>query len=149
MINNFTGVYIAFIIACLYWLFASKLSDFILNKKELDENCSSNKIYDNFTRESDEVKKAHCNDELEKHSKDKTTFMIVMGLLGLFAGIYGTTNGNTTYFVPTLGLALGGGIIMINFVIENWNTISDGYRLMLITGSLGILIYGGSKINNY
>jgi len=38
-------------------------------------------------------------------------------------------------------------MFVVNFVVENWGTMSDGYRLMLIAGSLGGLIYGGSKMN--
>jgi len=105
--NNYTGVYIALIIACLYWLFTNKLSDFILNKNELNEKCSFNKIYNNLTRQTDKVKQAQCDDERDKHSKNRTTLMVVMGLLGLFAGIYGSNNGSMKYIVPSYGLALG------------------------------------------
>lgn len=144
---NFTGVYIALIIACLYWLFTSKLSDYVLNKNDLDNKCKYANIYDNNMRQIDKVKQAQCDAERATYSKNRSTLMVVMGLLGLFAGIYGANNGGESNFVSTCGLALGGGVVMINFVSENWSTMSDGYRLMLIAGSLGGLVYGGSKMN--
>lgn len=144
---NFTGVYIVIIIACLYSLFANKLADYALNKRALDDKCSYRFILNENSSLSERTKRAECDKEREDYSRNRTTLMVILGLLGLFAGVYGASNGTENSFVPTCGLALGGGFVMINFIAENWSTMSDGYRLMLITGALAGLIYGGSKMS--
>lgn len=151
---DLTSLCVMLVIGCLYWLFARKSAEYLLDTKGMREKCNpyTYKAIPESAVSTDEHEmikrnREECKEARDKYENKRAAMLVVLGLVGLGLGIYGGSR-YTDANVPTYGLAVGGGFVMMEFMAVNWMYLDDGYRLLLIGGALASLIYVGSKMRD-
>ncbi len=149
-----TNIFIAISIAILYPYFFNKLSDVLMQKQRIKEECDIPKYIDKKTGKKYHHQPfyIHNNDNsdlnLEENPEyqgcekklariDTTQFYILM-IAGVLGVIIGSFIPNT---ITSLGISLGGLLTILYATYIYWHRMDEYMKLGLTGSSLVILIY--------
>ena len=162
--KNYISNYLTYItIGFIYALFISLVIDKFTNSEIVEKDCKGSYYFPSSTpcadrpstgfisHESNDAcevrrkKDKKCHTDRETVKLQKYTYMMVIGIVSIIAGII-TTRLNDRYKVASLGLTLGGVFTIFYFNMVNWGSLSDNRKLAVLGLSLSGLVYASVRL---
>lgn len=141
-------------IGLLYAVFFTKLANYIMEYPKIKNMCNdlslayfrspSTQKNNNEMNENDK-KRFACYEERDKKMKEfnrkQFNIMMIIGLIGIIAGVILHKQGGNTQ-VAGSGIALGGLMLIVYFILTNWWTMDELSRITISGTVLAVLIIG-------
>ncbi len=121
-------------VAFVYVLFVSLLVDKLLGYEDMENMCKN--MYG-----KDQSLFNKCSQLRDDFALKKFSIMVLFGVTSIFTGMYLAKN-NTKLQAGGFGMALGGALAVLYFVMVNWTLLSNNVRLTVLGISLGTLFVG-------
>ncbi len=139
-INSMIYLTIGFIYAVLLSLIIDK----VIHADKYDAYCSWNSRA-NLTEAEQTERSVKCNEMEKNNSKQKFVYMIALGIISMISGAH-IAQSYPAYSTSGVGIAFGGAMTTIWYVIIEWSSFSDSYKILILAAALAVLVYGSSKL---
>lgn len=146
--NGLDSFYIELAIAFVYAFFIALLVDRLLGYDNVDKLCEHTgfirSLTSPLTDPNYETKRKACEDAKKDYEKKKFTYMILIGVASIFAGVL-MAKANNSYSTGGWGVALGGLFLIIWYTIMNWYSLDKTFQVAIL-GVAFVALFCGSMM---
>lgn len=141
--NFYTSSYLIYItIAFVYAFFLALLVDRLLN---YDDNVEKVCDVSNLTGQEYIDRNQVCRDAQKKYDSQKFVYMIIIGVLSIFGGIF-LVKYDTDYTTGGMGVTLGGVALILYYTLANWSMLNRDLQVTVLGLTFFILFFGSLTI---
>lgn len=131
-------------IALLYGVFFSHLVNVVRGYKDLNRYNSVYQIQNQANRNKEQEDWEKRQEQIKKQDSEKYNIMMVIGLIGIITGVM--MHKRKDIQIAGAGIAAGGVLTMIYYILYNWVNMDDKNRLFVSGSVLVALIYASFSI---
>jgi hypothetical protein len=130
-------------IGFIYAVFLSLLVDRILNYNRVEQVCDTKGMMFGTTQYN--TRQDACEKAKTDYNSKKFAYMVVIGFLSVLGGAY-VARLDDKYMTGGSGVAFGGLLTVIYFVIYNWTNLNKDFQIFILGLTFAGLLYGSTRM---
>jgi hypothetical protein len=150
------SIFVYISIGFVFVFLLSMILDKILDYDSIKKKCSRPNIRffttdpkitdEEYDKQLEEQKV--CDKKMKDFSMRKSMYAIIIGAISIFVGAY-IAQSNPSGRVAGLGVAFGGFMSLLYFIILNWYGFSQNIQILILLVTFIVLIYGSVQMYNW